>query len=1091
MNTSHPPIKIYGSGGHSQVIRHVLEENGYTISDVYDDHPESVHRASVNVVQGLRGKDKASLKQDSPVVIAIGNNRERSEISRLLQANYQTVIHRSAIIASNSAIGDGTVIFAGAIIQPNTVIGKHVIINTGASIDHDNVIGDYAHISPKAALTGHVEIGEGTHVGVGAVIIPTVKIGKWCTIGAGAVVLKDVPDYCTVVGNPGRIIKRQLPPLTIENHSEDTPYDLAFLGTGISAAFTLLKLLENLPAGEQKLKIALIEKSGDYFTGIPYGTRSGHSTHLITDLKDFLPEAERKKFIKWLSLNKDWLLKRLKEEGGALTNTWLKDHAVAISKDEWENLYVPRSFFGTFMQETLQHLIEKAKTSGRICVDYHTREILEVQSRDYGYLLKSTQKEFKARKVILGIGSPKQRDLDIPKDIQQGQQLIVSNPYERGIDQIMKQVIKFVHKNKVKKYNVLILGSNASALEFLYKMNDLKGIDSKIANYAFLSTHGLSPDPMVKPNEEQTFIPKHTQALAALDSLTAEQIYKAVSMDLNDAEDLGMGASLTVQPISAAFTPLLAKLNQREKERFACYYGNEIGRRQRVAGLHYTRTIDELKLQGRFEHLQGSFKRLELKKDKKLSVVYSCDRPEENYIHHPIDIVINCLGSATLNEPEAPGIVKNIVKSGIANVNPSERGLSVNSQLEINKDLHLIGPLLAGNVINGDPVWHLEHCGRIIGISEILANILLERQSKPGNTSAELVVHELNNRKGLERYRAILAKYNEHPYYRFEYFKHHKKDDNKIMVAELLCDGESMGIMPFLKRKIDDVNIPGYYDVITPYGYGGPLFKPGTSMNLKQRFWELMDGWYREENVVSEFIRFNHDENHLGYQGELIPTLKNVKGRILNDKEEQWKQFKPKVRNNYRKAERHQLGFCSYSGKEINRDHIASFHSIYTETMDRNNATSNYFFRLDYFENLILSDPDSFILTFTIKDHEIASTELIIVHNDMMFAFLGGTRAKYFPCRPNDFLRVEVIELGRKKGLKWYILGGGRKDNDGLYKSKKYLFPKDEDFVFYTGRKIVNREIYNALCNGLTIPEEENFFPKYRVKTMQEATTSP
>jgi hypothetical protein len=24
-----------------------------------------------------------------------------------------------------------------------------------------------------------------------------------------------------------------------------------------------------------------------------------------------------------------------------------------------------------------------------------------------------------------------------------------------------------------------------------------------------------------------------------------------------------------------------------------------------------------------------------------------------------------------------------------------------------------MGPLLAGNVINGSPVWHMEHCGRI------------------------------------------------------------------------------------------------------------------------------------------------------------------------------------------------------------------------------------------------------------------------------------------------------------------------------------------------------------------------------------------
>lgn len=77
-------------------------------------------------------------------------------------------------------------------------------INTGASIDHDNDIGDFVHIAPNATLCGHVTVGEGTFVGVGANVIPGVTIGKWCIIGA--VVVEDVPDYCTAVGVPAKII---------------------------------------------------------------------------------------------------------------------------------------------------------------------------------------------------------------------------------------------------------------------------------------------------------------------------------------------------------------------------------------------------------------------------------------------------------------------------------------------------------------------------------------------------------------------------------------------------------------------------------------------------------------------------------------------------------------------------------------------------------------------------------------------------------------------------------------------------------------------------------------------------------------------
>jgi acetyltransferase EpsM len=200
-------VRIYGSGGHSQVIREVLEKNQYIVTKVFDDKPEGVHHASKNVEGGAREDLTNFPHAGDPIIIAVGINAERAEIAKFMKCTFERAIHKSAIISNTSTIGEGTVVFAGAIIQPNTVIGKHVIINTGASVDHDNIIGDYAHISPKAALCGHVEVGEGSHVGVGAVVIPKVKIGKWCTIGAGTIVLSDVPDFCTMVGNPGKIIK--------------------------------------------------------------------------------------------------------------------------------------------------------------------------------------------------------------------------------------------------------------------------------------------------------------------------------------------------------------------------------------------------------------------------------------------------------------------------------------------------------------------------------------------------------------------------------------------------------------------------------------------------------------------------------------------------------------------------------------------------------------------------------------------------------------------------------------------------------------------------------------------------------------------
>lgn len=51
-------------------------------------------------------------------------------------------------------------------------------------------------------------IGQNCIIGAGAVVLGEVKIGNNVKIGANAVVLKDIPDNCTVVGIPGKIVKQ-------------------------------------------------------------------------------------------------------------------------------------------------------------------------------------------------------------------------------------------------------------------------------------------------------------------------------------------------------------------------------------------------------------------------------------------------------------------------------------------------------------------------------------------------------------------------------------------------------------------------------------------------------------------------------------------------------------------------------------------------------------------------------------------------------------------------------------------------------------------------------------------------------------------
>lgn len=199
---------LYGAGGHSGVILDILTHLGIVVVGVFDDDPPNSKLKGFEIKDGIRLLGAGFPHLDAPLIISVGNNFRRAELSKLIQNTpFGRAIHKTSIISEKSTIGVGTVVLHGAIVQAGTTVGEHVLINTAASIDHDNSIGNFAHISPHATLCGHVSVGEGTHIGAGAVVIPSIKIGRWCKIGAGAVVIRDIPDFCTVVGNPARIIK--------------------------------------------------------------------------------------------------------------------------------------------------------------------------------------------------------------------------------------------------------------------------------------------------------------------------------------------------------------------------------------------------------------------------------------------------------------------------------------------------------------------------------------------------------------------------------------------------------------------------------------------------------------------------------------------------------------------------------------------------------------------------------------------------------------------------------------------------------------------------------------------------------------------
>jgi serine O-acetyltransferase len=105
----------------------------------------------------------------------------------------------------------------GIEIHPGATIGRRFFIDHGMGV----VIGETAEVGDDVLLyqgvtlggTGkekgkrHPTLGNHVVVGTGAKVLGNIRIGNHVKIGAGSVVVRPVPDYSTVVGVPGRVVR--------------------------------------------------------------------------------------------------------------------------------------------------------------------------------------------------------------------------------------------------------------------------------------------------------------------------------------------------------------------------------------------------------------------------------------------------------------------------------------------------------------------------------------------------------------------------------------------------------------------------------------------------------------------------------------------------------------------------------------------------------------------------------------------------------------------------------------------------------------------------------------------------------------------
>jgi serine/alanine adding enzyme len=288
----------------------------------------------------------------------------------------------------------------------------------------------------------------------------------------------------------------------------------------------------------------------------------------------------------------------------------------------------------------------------------------------------------------------------------------------------------------------------------------------------------------------------------------------------------------------------------------------------------------------------------------------------------------------------------------------------------------------------------------------------------------------------------------------------------------------------FIIREIP-IKIDGktYYDIVTPYGYGGPIilkYDNNKKSELVSQFFRGFSTYCEENNIVSEFVRFHPLENNvIDFKAIYdISCIRKTLGTNLKD-------YSNPIQSEFSKSCRKNI--CKALNKGItyeiieNPQDIGEFQQIYYSTMDRNNATGYYYFDHEYFDNALSFFRQNIIIVKAVFEEKTIAQGLYFTYGKNIHIHLSGTLNEYLHLSPAYILRYAVTMWGKENGYDMIHHGGGRSNSkeDGLYKFKKG-FAKNTEFDFYIGKKIWNLTVYKELCRKSEIESNSDFFPAYR-----------
>lgn len=326
-----------------------------------------------------------------------------------------------------------------------------------------------------------------------------------------------------------------------------------------------------------------------------------------------------------------------------------------------------------------------------------------------------------------------------------------------------------------------------------------------------------------------------------------------------------------------------------------------------------------------------------------------------------------------------------------------------------------------------------------------------------------------------DRYIDKLPKEKQDIYFTSQYCKMNKLSDKAEPQIYIYEEEGNFAIYPFIKRPIF-FGGKIYYDIETPYGYGGPIVKAEDNTFINNFEMEFLEHC-QKENIIAEFIRFHpllKNEHVFRNSIEILHNRFTVWVDLEKDINEIWMQdISVKNRSTIRKCKKNKLEV------EVSNDYN-EFSKIYNETMDKVGAKDFYYFSEQYYKTM--QDDVDYILLQTKMDGKILASAIFMKFKDYFHYHLSGSRRESLKYAPNNILLWEAIKYARNCGCKKMHFGGGLTDStdDTLFRFKKSFSSEIADF--YIGKRIHNQEVYWKLIHEWEIihGKKAKIFLQYR-----------